>query len=573
MIAIRRAAERASRLPSWVQALLAFLAYLVASVLLFGLPVVGHLSTVWVGTGTADAKLYAWDLVWWPHSLTNGLDPLWTRVVFAPTGANLMWVTSLPAPSLLMAPVTMAFGPVVSSNVLALLGPAGAGWAAYLVCRRLTTRFWPAFVGGLLFGFSTYVTTATRGHLNLSLVAAVPLAVYLVLRRADGSMAVAAFVPLLALDLAAQFLTSTEVFATMSVFGVVSMLLALLLVPGRRRTVVLGAQVAAAYAVAAVLLLPFLLAVARDVPIHPLKDIAPASADLLGFALPRPTILFGHDLAEATTSRFTARPGEDGSYLGIPLLLVVLLGLTMVRRDAAMRLLVAAFVVFAVAALGPTLHIAGRVSVAMPWAIARDAPLLENALPVRFSMYVALAAAALAARWLGSGGRLVWARWALVLVGVAALIPRVTDEWHTRVHVPAFFANGIYRDYIARGETIVLLPVTQSMLWQAQTDMYFSMATGRFGTAPPGFSGWTVARRFRYSSIGPGLLGQVRAFLAEHDVRAIVVADSQAAAWRKTLAPLGIAPVHVDGVDVYDVTAVHAAPTPLPTGTPSLPPA
>jgi hypothetical protein len=194
----------------------------------------------------------------------------------------------------------------------------------------------------------------------------------------------------------------------------------------------------------------------------------------------------------------------------------------------------------------------------MPWTVAQHAPLLEHALPVRFSVYSALSVALISARWLAIR-RLAWPRWGLVLVGLACLVPRITPEWHPGVHVPRFFAGGTYRRYVERGETIVLLPVTQSMLWQAQTRMYFSMATGRLGVEPSGFEGWHVAKRFRYVSIGPRMIGDVRVFLAAHHVGAIVVSDSQAATWRRALAPLGVRPVHVDGVDVYDVSGAAGA--------------
>src|SRR5207253_473088 len=98
---------------------------------------------------------------------------------------NLAWVTALPGPSLLLAPVTLAFGPIVSSNLLALAAPALAAWAAYLLCHHLTGRFWPSIAGGFVFGFSSYEMAQMRGHLNLLLTFPIPLAVLLVVRQLD----------------------------------------------------------------------------------------------------------------------------------------------------------------------------------------------------------------------------------------------------------------------------------------------------------------------------------------------------------------------------------------------------
>jgi hypothetical protein len=556
LTAVRSGIARLSRLHRWTQGGIAFVLYLGVSIVLFGLPVLSNPSGTWAGVGTNDAKLYTWDLVWWPHAISHHLNPFVTHVVFAPTGANLAWVTGLPGPSLLMTPITHEFGPVVASNLLTLLSCPAAAWAAYLVCRRLTPRFWPALAGGLLFGFSTYMTTATRGHLNLSLTAAVPIAVYLVIRRAEGTLLVWFFVPLLAVDLVAQFLTSTEVFASMAVFGVLTVLLALVVLPDRRRTVLVGPQIAAAYVLAAAALTPYLIYVFRDVPPAPLKDATPASADLLGFVLPRSTILVGHGAAASATAGFTARLSEDGSYVGIPLLLVVVAFAVFRWRDPLTRLLVPVFVMCEVAALGPVLHVGGTTSVTMPWIVAGKTPLLQNALPVRFTMYAALTLAAIVARWLGADGRLSWARWALVIFGAIALVPRVTSEWHPPVDVPRFFTDGTYRSYVSPGETLVVLPVTESMLWQAEADMAFSMPTGRFGSEPSGYPDWDMAKHLRWGSITSRRIPELRQYLADHHVAAIVVGEAAAREWSEKLAPLGIVPTAVGGVEVYPLDAL-----------------
>jgi len=544
-------------LPRWAQGLLAFVVYLIVSVVLFGVPVLAHPREVWAGVGTNDAKVFAWDLAWWPHAITNHLNPIYTTELFSPTGRNLMWITSLPGPGVIVWPITSVFGPVVASNVLTIVSAPLAAWGGYLVGRRLSPTFWPAFAGGLIFGFSTYETVATRGHLNLSLVVAVPLAVYLVLRRADGSLSIVWFIVLLALDLALEFLTSTEVFASMTVFAVLVMLIALLVLHRQRRMVLLvGVQITGAYLLAAALLTPFLIYAFRDVPDAPLKDTVTASADLLGFVLPRSTILIGRDLFSSTTANFTARFGEDGSYLGVPLILAVLAFAVTRWRDPAARLLVPAFLLIEVAALGPTLHVGGTTSVAMPWSVAQHAPLLESALPVRFTLFAWLALGAIVARWLGTFRRVPWLTWGLVVLGTVLLIPHVTDEWHPDVYLPAFFADGTYREYLEPGEIVVLLPVDEGMHWQAETDLYFSLATAkRLGAIPPSYEYWDVARRLRWGTIGERQIPALRAFLAAHRVGVIIVDESQASFWQPKLAPLGISPRWVNHVLLYDVAA------------------
>ena len=75
------------------------------------------------------------------------MNPLHTRYVFAPPGIDLAWQTFVPGPALATWPITAVFGSLVSLNVLDALAPALAAWAAYLVCHRLTHRFWASMIG------------------------------------------------------------------------------------------------------------------------------------------------------------------------------------------------------------------------------------------------------------------------------------------------------------------------------------------------------------------------------------------------------------------------------------------
>ena len=82
--------------------------------------------------------------------------------------------TGAPGPSLLVSPLTLAAGPVVSYNLLALLACPLAAWSAFLLCRHVTGRFAPSLLGGYLFGFSTYMLGHVGIHVNLELVFPVP---------------------------------------------------------------------------------------------------------------------------------------------------------------------------------------------------------------------------------------------------------------------------------------------------------------------------------------------------------------------------------------------------------------
>ena len=215
----QRPAQRRGTLGPVGRGWLVFAGFLLASFLTYALPILGTFGSHYLGLGGSDARLYTWVLGWWPHAITSGLNPMHPTVVWAPTGVNMAWVTGMPGPSLVAWPVTALFGPVVALNVLLVLAPALASWAAYLLCKEVTQRFWPAVGGGLVFGFSTYMAAQMRGHLNLVLIFPVPLAVYLTVRFVRGGISRRAYTLLTALCFVLLLSTTTEVFATFAMFG------------------------------------------------------------------------------------------------------------------------------------------------------------------------------------------------------------------------------------------------------------------------------------------------------------------------------------------------------------------
>src|SRR5205085_6261001 len=202
-------------------------------------------------------------------------NPLHPNSIWAPEGVNMAWVTGVPGPALATWPITHLFGPIVSSNSVAVLSPALGGWAAYLLCRRAAPAFWPAVAGGYLFGFSTYEVAQMHGHLNLFLVFPVPLAAYLVVRYVDGSLPGGRFVAGLSAVLILEFSISTEVFASMAFFGALALFGCWWRLRDRRhvisRAIVL---VGTAYAVTGLIVSPYLVAAVTGIPNGPLRPVA-----------------------------------------------------------------------------------------------------------------------------------------------------------------------------------------------------------------------------------------------------------------------------------------------------------
>src|SRR3954447_5503483 len=202
----RLARAIAARPAAWV-----LLGYFALTMLLWGRFVVDGFGSHIVAINDYDTSGFMWFYAWWPHALLHGQDPVYTNAVLVPDGYNLAWATSLPGLSLVLAPLTLAFGPVATFNVVALLAPTLSAWTAFLLCHHVTRTLWPSFVGGFVFGFSSYVVVELQGLHHLAFVALVPVVVLLVVRRIDGSLGERRFVVLVALALAAQLLVSTEV--------------------------------------------------------------------------------------------------------------------------------------------------------------------------------------------------------------------------------------------------------------------------------------------------------------------------------------------------------------------------
>src|SRR5206468_2342328 len=151
-------------------------------------------------------------------------------------GFDVALATVMPGASVLLAPVTFTAGPLAAYNVGVIFSPALAAFFAFLLCRRITRRFWPAIVGGWLFGFSSYVLGQMVGHLFLSMVFLLPAIVHLVLRRLSGELSRRAFVALMVVCLVLQMSFSTEVLASLTVFGAVALMLAFAFADARTRS-------------------------------------------------------------------------------------------------------------------------------------------------------------------------------------------------------------------------------------------------------------------------------------------------------------------------------------------------
>ncbi len=162
------------------------LGYCAVSYLYFGRPIAAHPGRYLIGYGR-DPQIFVWSFAWYLHALETWQNPFVSHAIYAPTGINLAWATTVPGLAFLFAPFTAIFGPDVSYNLAALLAPAFSAWTAYLLCRHLTRSLWASLVGGYLFGFSSYMLGQEQGHLHMTAVFLLPLMALTTIRYLEGT--------------------------------------------------------------------------------------------------------------------------------------------------------------------------------------------------------------------------------------------------------------------------------------------------------------------------------------------------------------------------------------------------
>jgi hypothetical protein len=512
-----------------------------------------------VAANDIDPSAYLWFFSWWPYALLHGLNPFYTDLIFVPDGYNLAWVTSMPGPSVLLAPVTLALGPAVTWNLVSLASPALSSWTAFLLCRHVSGSFLPSLLGGYLFGFSPYMFNQLRGAPQLALVALVPLLVLLVLRHLQGSLSDRRFAVAVTAVLTGQILISTEVFATATVFGSITLAAGYVLFAERRealrRTVLLlGVGVAAT----AVLVSPLLYYVFFGERTLPEQALARYPADLLSFVVPGPLLAAGPERLGGTVPSWAT----GAAYAGLPLLALVTAFAWVHRRRRAALLAVGAFLVVAIAALGGTLYVGGAsTGIPLPWTVVDDLPLLRYAIPLRFPAFAFLAAGMVVTLWL------TWrpsaARWALAILAVACLAPAVGNAaWNTSLVDVPFFADEGHERYLDEDDRVLTVPAWgRNMYWQVQADFSFGLAAGYAGAFPQSYTRYAAWRKLfgtpvvRVDATSPA---ELHRFLADKGVTAIVVERGQSRVWRRLFGGLGVPPVETEGVLLYRLVAASA---------------
>lgn len=570
-----------------------------------------------VEPGGLDSQMNMWFLSWTPFAVLHGHNPLFTTYGNYPYGVNLLTNTSETLLGLVAAPVTVIFGPIVSFNVMLILAMASSATAGYVLARRFTTWRPSAFFAGLLYGFSPYMVGQGVNHLNLLFVPLPPLmflVLYelLVVQRKRPQV----WGALLALLACTQFFISSEVLAESAVIATIALVVLVVLHPGavraRAKHAVVGLAVAMTIS-GVVLVGPVLYALHG--PGHVVGPMNPFPlqanrADLLGAVVPNLNQHFAPSSLVTIGNQFAANIPENGSYLGLPLLVALAVFTVVLRRKAIVTFSAAMAAVAYVLSLGARLIVSGSPSIPgapyaaagtgirLPGAIFDHIPILDNGEPARLSLFVALFASLILAIGLDhlkhrAMGSTTWsssrsqsrhpaprtlppagAKALAAAVGVGVLLPLVPSWPYPvgAVDTPAYFTTNAV-EAVPAGSVALLYPYPSPnvdsalpVLWQVTSKMRFKTPGGYFlvpqaGTGRATFGrvtliGTTLDELYSGAKVAPSpslraeLWNELDSWKVETVIAAPVGADPKAAMSFLTWL-IGRRPVSSGGVEVW----------------------
>lgn len=555
-----------------------------------------HLGGRVVALNVPDAVHYSWWLGHTPHALTLGESPFHTRDMNWPEGVSAMNNTTLLLPALLLWPVSLMFGSLVSLNLLNVLAVPACAAAGYWALRQVPwgskdvdppAEAGPgrigrpaALVGAVAFAISPAIVNSLVGHITMAFAPGLAVLIGLSVTAWHGHRPVRTGL-LLGAVATAQVFIGEEVLFQAVVGAALILLVAAISAPGSVPAA--AGRLARSLAVAFALFLP--------ITAYPLylqffgnlkQEGSPFlldyfGADMTAFTTPTSQVLL-HTAEQAEKSaRFAGGLEEHLAYLGWPLLIICVLALVIGRHQIAVRCAFVALVVAMGLSLGGRLWIDGAWTERPgPYRLFQALPVTEASLATRFGLLAALFAGALLAFTVHEvrtrvPGPVAGAGLAagLSLIALAPLLPAPLQVTAAPA-VPAYFTTTA-RQLPAESVSVVLpYPVPNrpvAMRWQSAADYRFRMPGGYFlGPAADGHA-------YVGGSADPPtavLLAQVAdtgvpvEVTAEHRAQALVDLkawgasqvvlgpDPSADALRATVTGLlGRAPLRVAGVDVW----------------------
>jgi hypothetical protein len=358
-----------------------------------------HLPAVAGSPANGDPYQMTWFLAWFPYAITHHINIFQTTSFEYPYGANLADNTIVPLLGFIAWPITATLGPVASFNFVIRLCFATDGIVMFFVLRRWSRSLLAPFLGGLLYAFGPY-TAAQELHIDLLFVPIPPLLVLcadeLLVRQRMRPSRLGLAIGLL---MTAQLFVSPDVLAGCLVLvsiaaaglGITHRELVREKLPYILRT---AGVVTLAFGLLGGYVVWEMVGGPRHVvgPVIPVASLQGIREDILSplipttnqFAAPPLVSEFGNALVFGNIS-------ENGTYLGVPLVILLVAFLRRLWHDSTVRMFFWLAVAASVLCLGSVLTIGTfPTRIPLPEGVFQFIPLLYNTIPARYSLYVLL---------------------------------------------------------------------------------------------------------------------------------------------------------------------------------------
>ena len=142
---------------------------------LFSWPILTHLSKNIIGY-SGDSWVSIWYLWHTKYQIIHLHSPFFSPYLLSPHGINLATATIMPLIGIIMTPITILFGAIVSYNILGLIAPVISGYLTYKLAYQWTKNTLGSITAGVVFAFSVVsYAQLDMGHLVYFISFGIPL--------------------------------------------------------------------------------------------------------------------------------------------------------------------------------------------------------------------------------------------------------------------------------------------------------------------------------------------------------------------------------------------------------------
>ncbi|WP_435594594.1 glycosyltransferase [Streptomyces panacea] len=452
------------------------------------------LDRAYLADSMQDQNQWEWFFGVTADNVAHLRNPLFTTFQGRPDGVNLMANTVMLGLSVPLTPLTLLFGPTVTWALVLTLGLTVTAVAWYwLFLRRVTRVPSAAALGAALAAFAPPMMSHGTAHPNFLVLFMIPViidrALSLCEGRGEGRRAVRDAV-LLGLFAAYQIFLGEEplLLAAMGmlIFALSYALAGPDVARAALRPLLRGLGIALAVCLPLVAF-PLYWQFFGPQSYHSVLHGDNAGNSPLSFLEFSGRALFGD---EARADALAMNRTEQNAFYGWPLTALAFAIVVWLGRSPLVKALTGTVIVAALLSLGQKIRIPFTdVVLPGPWRALAHQPLFESVIESRVAMIcapalgvlIALAAARIkdleppAHRTVG------------LIALVAALLPILPTPQpvRERAEVPRFITDGMYRDYVAEGESVVPVPLpspieADALHWQSATGFGFSVPGGYF---------------------------------------------------------------------------------------------